>query len=126
LEFNNQRYDLFGVFFSYFWLTPSICFGYTGYTVTYADDVFTSGDIYFMKEEKHLMLMDLKAAYNLYKQNKNNLKVGFGRFCQFRPKNFVFPGAPESHNICVCKIHENFKLWLDAVDIESIVSELQN
>jgi hypothetical protein len=63
-----------------------------------------------------------KLQINLYKQNQNNPKVGFGRFCQFHPKNCVFPRAPGSHNFCVCKIHENFKLLLDSVNIESIVS----
>jgi hypothetical protein len=56
----------------------------------------------------------------LYKRDKNIPKVGFGRFCQFRLKNCVFPGAPESHNICVCKIHENFKLMLDCKTIETV------
>jgi hypothetical protein len=72
------------------------------------------------------MLMDLKSAYHLFKEDKSAPKVGFGRFCQFRPKNCVFPGASGTHNICVCKTHENFKLILDAVNIEAILSDVQN
>ena len=40
------------------------------------------------------------------------MKIGFNKFCKFRPKNVVLPNASGTHSVCVCTYHQNFKLML--------------
>lgn len=37
-----------------------------------------------------------------------------------RPKNCVLVGSSGTHSVCVCTIHQNFKLMLNAIDIENL------
>jgi hypothetical protein len=54
----------------------------------------------------------LNKAYSLFKQQYSNVKVGFLKFCEIRPRNIVTAGACATHSVCVCSIHKNLKLTL--------------
>ena len=42
-----------------------------------------------------------------------NLKVGFSKFAELRPKECVLAGASGTHTVCVCIIHQNVKLMIE-------------
>lgn len=62
--------------------------------------------------QKHLLLSNLKEAYQLLKEEQPDIQVGFSTFASLRPKECVLAGASGTHSVCVCPIHENFKLML--------------
>ena len=70
--------------------------------------------------QKRLLLADLNDIYGLYKKEHEHLKIGFTKFTQLRPPHCVVAGSSGTHNVCVCVHHENVKLMLDAIDLESL------
>lgn len=64
--------------------------------------------------QKRLLLVDLRELYTNYKQLNLNAAVAFSTFCKLRPKNVILPGKSGSHIVCVCTIHENVKMMLEA------------
>lgn len=65
--------------------------------------------------QKRLVLSNLREVYNLFKEQHPNSKVGFSKFASLRPKNCVLAGASGTHSVCVCEIHQNVKLMLEAL-----------
>lgn len=63
---------------------------------------------------KRLMLLNLKEAYSKFKEVCND-KIGFSKFAMLRPKECILPGAPGTHLVCVCIIHQNSSLMYSAV-----------
>ena len=74
------------------------------------------------KLQKRLLMYDLKDLYNNwveeeYEQHfKDQRKPGFSIFASLRPKECISAGAPGTHTICVCPIHQNVKLKLSAIN----------
>lgn len=68
--------------------------------------------------QKRLMLCNLRELYAQFKTEYPEDKVGFSKFCEMRPKQCILPGASGTHTICVCLIHQNFKLLLKACGLE--------
>ncbi|XP_034246220.1 uncharacterized protein LOC117648108 [Thrips palmi] len=60
--------------------------------------------------QKRLILGDLKEIYDLFKTKHPEVKIGFSRFASLRPRHCVLAGAPGTHAVCVCMVHQNFKL----------------
>lgn len=75
--------------------------------------------------QKRLLLLDLKGLYELYVQTYKAAAVSFSKFAQLRPKYCILAGASGTHCVCVCTIHENCKLMLDAVDVEKITADTE-
>ena len=64
--------------------------------------------------QKRLILCLLKEAYIFFKDKyQDNMKIGFSKFSELRPKNVVLPNASGTHSVCVCTYHQNFKLMLE-------------
>ena len=59
----------------------------------------------------------MKEAYSLFKKAAANLKIGFLKFAALRPKNCILPGAPGTHSVCVCSIHQNMKLMIEGAHL---------
>lgn len=84
--------------------------------------------------QKVLLLSNLKELFQLFKKENPSYKIGFSTFCSLRPKWCVLAGSSGTHNVCVCKSHQNVKLLLHALSfledyrdiIESIVCDSQN
>lgn len=68
-----------------------------------------------VKKTKRLMLLTLKEAYQNYKQQNQNDRVGFSKFAMERPKECVLPGASGTHSVCVCITPQNSNLMYSAV-----------
>lgn len=65
-----------------------------------------------IQKQKRLILCNLKEAYALFKQKHTDNKIGFSKFAELRPKHCVLAGASGTHSVCVCTIHQNFKLMM--------------
>jgi len=73
-------------------------------------------------EQKRLLLLNLKELYALFKETYPDCKISFSAFAKLRPKQCVLPGAPGTQysSVCVCTIHQNVKLMLDAINIQKL------
>lgn len=67
------------------------------------------------KKQKFLILCNLKEAYQLFKEKYPDIKIGFSKFAELRPKECVLPGSSGTHVVCLCTIHQNVKLMLAAI-----------
>lgn len=67
------------------------------------------------KLQKHLILCNVKEAYVEFKKENPEIKVGFSKFASLRPKQCILADSHGTHIVCVCKIHQNFKLLLNGL-----------
>lgn len=74
------------------------------------------------KVQKRLLLLGLKELHVLYKEHNPRNPVSFSLFAKLRPKNCILPGKSGTHSTCVCVIHQNVKLLLEAVDLKSLTA----
>lgn len=65
--------------------------------------------------QKLLLLMNLKELYAEFTKLNPDKKVGFSKFASLRPKQCVLAGSSGTHSVCVCVIHQNFKLMCECV-----------
>jgi len=72
--------------------------------------------------QKRLVLYTLRELYLKFKESNTDIKIGFSKFAEFRPKNCVLAGASGTHNVCVCVHHQNVKLMLAGLDISRLTS----
>eukprot|EP00731_Ephydatia_muelleri_P007530 Em0003g1778a len=70
--------------------------------------------------QKRLVLCNLKEAYHQFKTEHPDVKVGFSKFAELRPKECVLAGATGTHSVCVCAIHQNVKLMMAGGRLESL------
>lgn len=76
------------------------------------------------KIQKRLILTDLKDLYGKWKQETAQNKIRcLAFFVSLKPKQCFYAGDPGPHNICVCAIHQNFKLKLSAVRPDILCKE---
>lgn len=64
--------------------------------------------------QKRLILSNLKELYKCFKEENARVKIGFSKFASLRPKNCVLAGASGTHTVCVCTLHQNPILMLEA------------
>ena len=62
--------------------------------------------------QKRLVLGNLREVYSEFKQRFPDIKAGFSKFAELRPKHCVLAGSSGTHAVCVCTIHQNVKLML--------------
>ena len=74
--------------------------------------------------QKRLLLCNLKELYASFKQKNPEMNIGFSKFCTLRPKWCVLAGSSGSHSVCVCTIHQNVKLMINAVKLDKDQHEL--
>ena len=59
-----------------------------------------------------------------FKEKYPNVKLGFSKFCTFRPKWCVLAGSSGTHSVCVCSIHQNAILLVDAINWDITYKDL--
>ena len=69
--------------------------------------------------QKRQILCTVYEAYLDFKDKNPDIKIGFSKFAEARPKNVVLPGATGTHNVCVCVHHQNPKLMIDHSKIKN-------
>ena len=67
-------------------------------------------------KQKRLVLCNLHELYVAFKEKYQDIKIGFSKFCSLRPKWCVIAGSTGTHSVCVCSIHQNAVLLVDAID----------
>ena len=75
-------------------------------------------------KQKRLILCNLHELYSAFKEKNPNVKVGFSKFAELRPKWCVLAGSTGTHSVCVCSIHQNAKLLVSAIDWEITYKDL--
>jgi len=79
-----------------------------------------------VKKQKRLLLFNLKELYANWKHSIVDCPVSFNKFATLRPSNCILAGASGTHSVCVCTIHQNCKLMLDAINISQLTKTLKN
>ena len=57
--------------------------------------------------QKRLVLRNLKEVYQLFSEKYPNIRIGFSKFAELRPKECVFAGASGTHCVFVCMYHSS-------------------
>ena len=71
--------------------------------------------------QKQLVLCNLTEAYRRFKALHPDIKVGFSKFAELRPKEeCVLAGATGTHSVCVCTIQQNVKLMMACGQLEAL------
>lgn len=55
--------------------------------------------------QKRLLLCNLKELYADFKTQFPNIKIGFSKFAELRPKFCILAGGTGTHSVCVCLYH---------------------
>ena len=58
--------------------------------------------------------MTLLEAYQCFKNDYPDIKIGKAKFCELRPK-YVMLLSDTPKNVCLCQYHENMELLLSAL-----------
>ena len=73
-----------------------------------------------MHVQKRLVLSNLREVYHEFKEKFPDLKIGFSKFAELRPKHCILAGASGTHAVCVCMIHQNVKLMMLELQLSHI------
>ena len=68
--------------------------------------------------QKRLLLGNLSELYEAFKKDHSTIKISFAKFCSVRPKWYKLLSSSGSHNVCVCRKHQNSILAALALDLE--------
>ena len=71
---------------------------------------------------KRLVLCNLKEAYKIFKDKFHELKIGFSKFAELRPKHCILAGHSGTHSVCVCTTHQNVKLMIENAKLGVLTS----
>lgn len=82
-----------------------------------------------VKMQKRLLQFSLKEVYQLFKlKYKNDVKIGFSKFADLRPKCCIIAGEKETWNCCVCVYCRNLKLsmkpFINETKIQSMLEQI--
>ena len=72
------------------------------------------------EKRKRLLLLNMKELYSCFKETHPKIEISFSKFAFLRPKYCILPGASGTHSVCVCTIHQNMKLMLDAINLKQL------
>ena len=61
-------------------------------------------------------LCNLQELKTVFKERKPNVIMGFSKFCALKPKWCVLAVSKMTHFLCICSIHQNVVLLVDAMD----------
>ena len=74
-------------------------------------EVLSNGKTSKTTTQVRYMLMSLKEAYHLFREEMKNEVIGLTTFCSLRPVHIIlFEQIPP--NVCVCEYHKNIRLIL--------------
>ena len=79
-----------------------------------------------IKKQKRLVLLRLKELYLEFKKLYPDIKVGFSKFCEFRPRWCVTVNSSGMHYVCVCSYHQNVKLLCSVIPVKCDYKDLMD
>jgi hypothetical protein len=78
------------------------------------------------EHQKRMLLENLTEIYRNFKDEFPDTTIGFSSFAALRPPYCVLAGAPGTHTMCVCAMHQNFKLMFLACNLDTITTEFKD
>lgn len=66
--------------------------------------------------QKRLLLGNLKDVYDKFVLEYPDTKISISKFMKLRPAYCAFVGCSGSHNVCVCKTHQNMNLKIKGLN----------
>lgn len=77
--------------------------------------------------QRRLVLMNLNEAYQLFKEEFPNEKIGFSKFASIRPPECTLAlETYGTHTTCVCLYHQNVKLITDSLQRNGFSPAIKN
>jgi len=74
-------------------------------------------------KQKRLLLTNMKEMHVEFTK-RTGTKTGLSKFCELRPKWCVTVDSSGMHSVCVCQIHQNFKLLVSALPERVDINEI--
>ncbi|CAH0553075.1 unnamed protein product [Brassicogethes aeneus] len=71
-----------------------------------------------IKKQKRLLLFNTDDIHKHFQEAFPDEKIGLTKFRALRPTECISAGQSGTHNVCVCKIHQNVKLQLNGLKNE--------
>ena len=68
--------------------------------------------------------LQLARTIYCFQRKHPNVNIGFSKFCALRPKWLVLTGSKIFHSVCVCSVHQNVMLLVDAMDWDLTYKDL--
>lgn len=65
-----------------------------------------------IQKQKRLLLYNIQEIHKKFTDAYPDEKIGLSKFQKLRPRECISAGKSGTHNVCVCKIHQNLKLQL--------------
>lgn len=75
------------------------------------------------RKQKHLLLHDVKVLHRMFKEKYPEHSLGVSKFSELRPKWCVLAGSSGTHSVCVCTIHQNVKIMIDAANLKTLTKD---
>jgi len=71
------------------------------------------------RKQKHFLLLNLKELHVSFKESNLKYDFGFSTFAKLKLLKiaYLLGLLGGTHSVCVCTIHKNIKLMIDAIDI---------
>lgn len=69
-------------------------------------------------EQKRLLLFNISELHEKFKNAFPEITISLSKFRKLRPRECILAGQSGTHNVCVCKIHENIRLKFIAIKQE--------
>ena len=69
-------------------------------------------------------LCNLQELYIAFKEKHANVNTGLSKFCALRPKWCALADSKMTHSVCVCSVHQNVVLLVDAIDWDLTYKDL--
>ncbi|XP_017470011.1 PREDICTED: uncharacterized protein LOC108378244 [Rhagoletis zephyria] len=73
--------------------------------------------------QKRIILCNLNELFASFQSEHEDIKIGFTKFTQLRPKHCVLAGSSGTHTVCVCIYHENVKLMLKEINLNYLTND---
>lgn len=70
--------------------------------------------------QKRLLLGNAKELLLAFKKAHPDHKIGLSKFWELKPKECIPVGGKGTHSVCVCKIHQNFKLMISGAQLKKL------
>lgn len=68
--------------------------------------------------QKTLLLFNVNELHEKFKKENPEVSISLSKFQELRPKECISAGQKGTHNVCVCKTHENTKLKIVGIKQE--------
>jgi hypothetical protein len=68
-------------------------------------------------------LCNLKEAHLRFKEHNPEKLLGFSKFAELQPENYVLAGASDTHAFYVCTIHQNVKFMISGAKVYDLTEK---